>query len=76
MRRYLRDLVYQHRADYSGDDNEDNNASRDLIEVYAAKPNRQEIGWFATDIMLKLGLLGTIVGFIMMLGSVANIKRF
>lgn len=75
MRRYLRDLVYQHRADYSGDDN--SNPSRDLIEVYAAKlKGPQEIGWFATDIMLKLGLLGTIVGFIMMLGSVANVKDF
>lgn len=74
MRRYLRDLVYQHRAEQTGDES---NASRDLIEVYAAKlKGPQEIGWFATDIMLKLGLLGTIVGFIMMLGSVANVKDF
>ena len=74
MRRYLRDLVYQHRAEQTHDEN---NASRDLIEVYAAKlKGPQEIGWFATDIMLKLGLLGTIVGFIMMLGSVANVKDF
>lgn len=74
MRRYLRDLVYQHRAEQTTDDN---NTNRDLIEVYAAKlKGPQEIGWFATDIMLKLGLLGTIVGFIMMLGSVANVKDF
>lgn len=76
MSHYLHDLVLQHQHRTSIN-NEDNNASRDLIEVYAAKlKGPQEIGWFATDIMLKLGLLGTIVGFIMMLGSVANISDF
>lgn len=74
MNRYLHDLVYQHRAEQTA---EDSHASKDLIEVYAAKlKGPQEIGWFATDIMLKLGLLGTIIGFIMMLGSVANVKDF
>lgn len=75
MSRYLRDLVYQHRAEEDRAD--ESKASRDLIEVYAAKlKGPQEIGWFATDIMLKLGLLGTIIGFIMMLGSVANVTDF
>lgn len=74
MKDYLRDLIYQHRAEGTG---KDTNISKDLIEVYAAKlKGPQEIGWFATDIMLKLGLLGTIIGFIMMLGSVANVKDF
>jgi len=74
MRNYLRDLVYQHRTENSA---EDGSYSRDLMEVYSAKfKGPQEIGWFATDIMLKLGLLGTIIGFIMMLGSVANVKDF
>ena len=31
-----------------------------------------DLGWFLADILLKLGLLGTIVGFILMLGSVAD----
>jgi hypothetical protein len=49
----------------------------DLIEVYEAKLKRpHEIGWFSADIMIKLGLLGTIIGFIFMLGSVANITDF
>ncbi len=76
MRRYLHDLVlqYKHQSQQNLDDN---TASRDLIEVYAAKlKGPQEVGWFATDIMLKLGLLGTIVGFIMMLGSVSNVTDF
>ena len=28
-----------------------------------------EFGWFCSDIMLKLGLIGTVIGFIIMLGS-------
>ncbi len=31
-----------------------------------------DFGWFLVDVLLKLGLLGTIVGFILMLGSVAD----
>lgn len=35
-----------------------------------------ELGWFIADAMLKLGLLGTVIGFIIMLGSVAGITSF
>lgn len=48
-----------------------------LIEVYEARlKNPHEIGWFSADLMIKMGLLGTIIGFIFMLGSVANITDF
>lgn len=48
-----------------------------LIDVYEARlKSPHEIGWFSADIMIKLGLLGTIIGFIFMLGSVANITDF
>jgi biopolymer transport protein ExbB/TolQ len=30
-----------------------------------------EFGWFVADLLLSLGLLGTVVGFIMMLGPIA-----
>lgn len=44
-----------------------------LPEVYAGViKGPHELGWFLTDVVLKLGLLGTIVGFILMLGSVAE----
>ena len=33
-------------------------------------------GWFAADSVLKIGLLGTIIGFILMLLPVAEIKEF
>jgi flagellar motor component MotA len=38
--------------------------------------HKQNIGWFASDALIKLGLLGTIIGFILMLGPVATIEEF
>jgi biopolymer transport protein ExbB/TolQ len=34
-----------------------------------------ESGWFIADLMIRLGLLGTVIGFIFMLGSIANIDN-
>lgn len=73
-------------TDYIGDvyltnktssNTEESSSSSDLIDVYESRlKGSQEIGWFVSDMMLKLGLLGTIIGFIFMLGSVANIADF
>lgn len=44
-----------------------------LVDVLVSRvKGPHDIGWFGVDILLKLGLIGTIVGFILMLGSVAN----
>ncbi|MEJ2592865.1 MAG: MotA/TolQ/ExbB proton channel family protein [Candidatus Thiodiazotropha sp.] len=55
-------------------------AARDnqlLAEVLAEQARGQhEAGWFATGLLVKLGLLGTVVGFVMMLGSVAQLDSF
>ena len=32
-----------------------------------------ETGWFLAELMIRLGLLGTVIGFIFMLGSIANV---
>ena len=74
MTEYIRDLYFRNKkmkgADEAG-------SPSDLIEVYESQlKGPQEIGWFVSDMMLKLGLLGTIIGFIFMLGSVANIADF
>ena len=37
---------------------------------------RQRVGWFVADAMLKLGLLGTVIGFISMLSSIQSIDSF
>ena len=74
MTEYIRDLHYRYN---NKNNTEDTNSSSDLIDVYESRlKGPQEIGWFVSDMMLKLGLLGTIIGFIFMLGSVANIADF
>ena len=32
-----------------------------------------EVGWFTSDLCLSIGMMGTVIGFIMMLGGLANI---
>lgn len=45
-----------------------------LAEVMAEKARgNHQVGWFITGLMIKLGLLGTVVGFIMMLGTVEGL---
>ncbi len=74
MTDYIGDLYYTNRNATSS---EEANSPSDLIDVYESRlKGPQEIGWFVSDMMLKLGLLGTIIGFIFMLGSVANIADF
>lgn len=38
--------------------------------------NRQSVGWFVADAMLKLGLLGTVIGFILMLQPISQLESF
>ena len=35
-----------------------------------------ETGWFIADLLLKLGLIGTVVGFIIMLSAITEIENF
>ncbi len=48
-----------------------------LLEAFGDElANRHALGHFASDVLLKLGLLGTVVGFILMLLPVGEIKEF
>ena len=81
LTRYLLDLFYRAQANPAGDGEAENNTlnthNKELIEVFEAKlKNPHNLGWFFTDIMIKLGLLGTIIGFVLMLGSVVNVTDF
>ena len=50
--------------------------TRELADMFAANLKKShEFGWYAVDILIKLGLLGTIIGFILMLGSIANTSQ-
>ena len=54
-----------------------NNLESGHIEFYISKlKSPHEIGWFIADLMIRMGLLGTIIGFILMLGAVANMSDF
>ncbi len=45
----------------------------DLLDAYATRlRGAHEFGWFYIDLLLKVGFLGTLVGFILMLSSVAE----
>lgn len=70
MTEHLIDLLNARRESREGD------AAREqsnLVEALAERlKGAHELGWFVVDILLKLGLVGTIVGFILMLGSMAN----
>lgn len=72
---YIHDLVTRYNNHAVSPQDHQNNA--DLIDVYESKlKGPHEIGWFVSDMMIKLGLLGTIIGFILMLGSVADVADF
>ena len=81
LTRYLLDLFYRAQSAPAEDEQAENNTinanNKELIEVFEARlKNPHNLGWFFTDIMIKLGLLGTIIGFVLMLGSVVNVTDF
>lgn len=70
MTQHLLDLIDARDESPEKDANQEKS---NLIEALAERlKGAHELGWFVVDILLKLGLVGTIVGFILMLGSVAN----
>lgn len=63
---FLKDL-HDGEAAAAGRDNDS------VIEIYADRLRSPvEIGWFIVDVLIRLGLVGTIVGFILMLSSLAE----
>lgn len=76
MSQYLRDLIIRIRAE-PAERADPAGGAAELIEVFRHRlKNPHELGWFLSDVMIKLGLLGTIVGFVLMLGSVVNVTEF
>ncbi len=73
---FIHDLVTRNNNQINKT-NSENASETDLIDVYESRlKSPDEIGWFASDAMIKLGLLGTIIGFILMLSSVVNVTEF
>ncbi len=62
-------LMRQRRSNQTG-------GSRLMLESMEKDvSSNHDFGWFIADIMIKLGLLGTVIGFIIMLGSVTVIDN-
>ena len=69
---YVHDII-RSRASTSGGAHGESGASGDLLEAYAARMRGEhEFGWFVIDLMLKVGFVGTLIGFIWMLSSVSK----
>ncbi|MES9861151.1 MAG: MotA/TolQ/ExbB proton channel family protein [Candidatus Thiodiazotropha sp. LLP2] len=58
-------------------DQESNRGCQLLAQVMAEQARGQhEAGWFVSGLLIKLGLLGTVVGFVLMLAPVAALESF
>ncbi len=71
----VRSLVgnYLYHLDLTSEQSDDNNRETNGIDILIAKAKgSHDIGWHLVDVLLKLGLIGTIIGFILMLNSVSN----
>ena len=70
-------IVSQYFKDLINLKKKGNTESAQILDIYIKKVNAYfEFGWFSADIMLKLGLIGTVIGFIIMLGSLSDITTF
>ena len=48
-----------------------------LLHVLEQRVNSSfRFGWILSDLMIKLGLVGTVIGFVIMLGSVATLEQY
>ncbi len=68
VRGYVADLHIARRADPAA------HGEQPLtLEIYADRLRSSvDIGWYLVDILIRLGLVGTIIGFIMILGSLSS----
>ena len=70
---YVRDIVRSRASLPAANGDAGGGASGDLLEAYAGRMRGEhEFGWFMIDLMLKVGFVGTLIGFIWMLSSVSQ----
>ena len=70
-------IVRDYFVDLIGLKNNGATSHAQILESYIKKTvTFYEFGWFCSDVMLKLGLIGTVIGFIIMLGSLSDITTF
>lgn len=72
---YVNDLTKAESVPQQNDDKAP--VRRDLLDAFSARiKGAHDIGWFLVDVLIKLGLLGTIVGFIFMLAPITKTTTF
>jgi hypothetical protein len=71
VRNYIHDLTGERSADSSSGTSASDTSY--ILEVYAdSLRSPVELGWYLVDILIRLGLIGTIIGFILILGALAD----
>jgi hypothetical protein len=70
--RYMADVIRsrEHPSEVEG------NAHLLMMSLGASFRRRTKIGVYGTDLLYKLGMLGTMVGFVMMLNSMGDLSNF
>lgn len=70
--RYMADVIQsrEHPSEVEG------NAHLLMMSLGASLRRRTKIGTYGTDLLYKLGMLGTMVGFVMMLNSMGDLSNF
>lgn len=57
-------------------DKDKNSEKNNLLLIEDELSNKHSVGYLAVDVLLKLGLTGTVIGFILMLLPIGEIKDF
>jgi NADH:ubiquinone oxidoreductase subunit 5 (subunit L)/multisubunit Na+/H+ antiporter MnhA subunit len=73
LRSVQKNLLFQQPTDQPVPDPENHL----LTDIFAEEARSQhEFGWFVTSLLVKLGLLGTVVGFVLMLQPLSTLESF
>jgi uncharacterized integral membrane protein len=72
INRYMADVIRsrEHPSEVEG------NAHLLMMSLGASLRRRTKIGTYGTDLLYKLGMLGTMVGFVLMLNSMGDLSNF
>ena len=75
LARHFKNLNNRLAVDYAIQDT--GNVQSHLLSALDKRLRGQhKYGWLIADLMIKLGLIGTVIGFILMLGSVATVEDY
>ena len=75
--KFLLTFTESQQDQYSTSDRRNQSDSQLLTDIFNSEAHAQhELGWFVTSLLIKLGLLGTVVGFVLMLQPLSTLESF